>query len=84
MGRDVTRPTVREGAAPTVQKGLENGLLVPDAVITFIGYFGFGVSMVLRVGLERVAKVDPSFLLVVSDFSTCSYFSLYPKEMEQK
>lgn len=59
-------------------------LLVPNAVITFTGYFGFGVVMVLGVGVGRVAKVDSSFLLVVSDFSTYYYSSLYIEEMEQK
>lgn len=51
-------------------------LLVSDAIITFTGYFGFGLVMVLRVHVKKLARVDASFLLVVSDFSKCSYFSL--------
>lgn len=41
--------------------------------------------MVLELGVERVNKVETNFLLVVSDFSICSYFSLLDsEEMEQK
>lgn len=58
-------------------------LLIPNAV--FNGYPGFRVVMVLGVGVERVAKINKFFLLVMSDFSTCSDFNFSdPEEMEQK
>lgn len=70
-GRQVTRSTVTEGEAPTIENNLEI-LLISNAIITVTGYFVFGVVIVLGFA---VTKVHTHFLVVVNKFPIYSSFS---------